>query len=82
MTKFYTYILKNKIHNKHYYGHTSNLDKRLNDHNSGLSTFTKKYLPWALIYSEVFNTRAEAMNREKYFMSIAGYHWLKERNII
>ncbi len=82
MTKFYTYILKNKIHNKHYYGHTSNLDKRLNDHNSGLSTFTKKYLPWALIYSEVFNTRAEAMKREKYFKNIAGYHWLKERNII
>ncbi len=82
MTKFYAYILKSKFHNKHYYGHTSDLNKRIVDHNAGLSTYTKTYLPWELIYFEEFSTRSEAMKREKYFKSLNGYHWLKENNII
>ena len=82
MPTFYTYILKCKNHNKHYYGHTSDLNKRIVDHNAGLSTYTKTYLPWELIYFEEFSTRSEAMKREKYFKSLNGYHWLKENNII
>jgi putative endonuclease len=82
MNKFFVYILWSKIHNKHYYGHTADLGKRLNDHNLGLSNFTKKYLPWELIYFEEFATRTEAMRREKFFKNISGYHWLKENNII
>jgi len=54
----------------------------LEEHNNGLSGYTKKYIPWKLIYSEEFTTRSEAMMREKFFKSIAGYHWLKEKNII
>ncbi|MEP0862653.1 MAG: GIY-YIG nuclease family protein [Ignavibacterium sp.] len=61
MNKFFTYILFSPKFNKHYFGHTSNLQKRITEHNSGLSTFTKKYLPWELIYFEEFNSRAEAM---------------------
>ncbi len=82
MNKFYTYILKSCICNKHYYGHTSNLNKRLEEHNSGLSRFTKAYAPWELIYTEEFDTRTEAMKREKFFKSYDGYKWLKEKNII
>ncbi|AFH49489.1 Hypothetical protein IALB_1782 [Ignavibacterium album JCM 16511] len=82
MTKFFTYILFSAKHNKHYFGHTSNLQKRISDHNSGLSTFTKKYLPWELIYFEEFDSRAEAMKREKFFKSYLGYKWLKQNKII
>ncbi len=82
MTKFYTYILFSPKFNKHYYGHTSNLNRRLIEHNLGLSKFTKKYTPWKVVYFEEFQTRSEAMKREKYFKSLAGYHWLKEKNII
>ncbi|MBK7629426.1 MAG: GIY-YIG nuclease family protein [Ignavibacteriales bacterium] len=60
---FYIHI-KKKINHKHYYGHTSNLQKRLNNHNNGLSIYTKKYLPWKLIYFEEFNTNSETMKRE------------------
>jgi len=63
---FYTYILYSKSARKHYYGHTNNLDKRLNEHNSGLSKFTKKYSPWELIYFETFQNRSEAMKRENF----------------
>jgi hypothetical protein len=33
-------------------------------------------------YSEAFSTRAEAVRREKFFKSIAGYRWLREKGII
>ena len=82
MLTFYAYILKSVNHNKHYYGHTSDLNRRLAEHNIGLSKFTKKYIPWELVYFEEFPTRSEAMRREKYFKSLAGYHRLKENNII
>ena len=82
MNHFYVYILKSIILNKHYYGHTSNLEKRISDHNLGLSNFTKKYIPWELIYFEEFPTRSEAMKREKFFKSFDGYHWLKDNHII
>jgi putative endonuclease len=82
MSKFFTYILYSPSHNKHYFGYTSDLQRRLSFHNSGLSTFTKKFLPWNLVYFEEFDSRAEAMKREKFFKSYQGYKWLKENNII
>ncbi|OGU54938.1 MAG: endonuclease [Ignavibacteria bacterium RBG_13_36_8] len=79
---FYVYILKSLKTNTNYYGYTSNLEKRLAYHNSGKSKYTKSKRPWKIIYSEVFETKHEAMEREKYFKSIEGYRWLKEKNII
>ena len=79
---FFVYILRSYKDNSHYYGYTSNLEKRLQEHNAGLSTYTKKHLPWKLIYFEPFPTRSEAMKREKFFKGLDGYHWLKENNII
>ena len=67
MQTFYAYILSSIDHSKHYYGHTSNLNRRLAEHNIGLSKFTKKYIPWELVYFEEFQTRSKAMKREKYF---------------
>ncbi|MBN2571467.1 MAG: GIY-YIG nuclease family protein [Ignavibacteriales bacterium] len=64
---YFTYILKSTLCNKHYYCHTSDLDKRLNERNSGLSEYTKRYLPWKLIYFEEFSTRSESMKRKNIF---------------
>ena len=82
MSKFFTYILYSPSYNKHYFGYTSDLKRRLEFHNSGLSTFIKKFLPWNLIYFEEFDSRSEAMKREKFFKSYQGYKWLKENKII
>ena len=79
---FYTYILRSKSHDKHYFEYTSHLEKRVAEHNLGLSSFTKKYLPWELIYVEEFSIRSDAMKREKFFKSFDGYHWLKDNHII
>jgi putative endonuclease len=61
---FSVYILKSSVTDKYYIGQTSDIDKRLLYHNSGYSKSTKAGIPWKLVYSENFDTRQQAMNRE------------------
>jgi len=79
---YFTYILKSEYDGTHYYGSTKNLQERLKIHNSGKSRYTKGKRPWHLHYYEEFETRSEAMKREKFFKSIEGYNFLKENKII
>ena len=73
---FYVYVLwSNKLH-KGYVGFTSDLTKRLSEHNSGKSPFTKSGLPWKLIYSEEYLTESEARRREKFLKSGVGRNFL------
>ena len=44
---------------------TSNLEKRLNYHNSGKVKSTKHRKPLMLIHKENFSTRSEAFKRER-----------------
>jgi putative endonuclease len=61
---FHVYILLSKTTNKFYIGSTGNLDDRLTRHNNGRSKSTKTGMPWTIVYTEVFQTRSEAMIRE------------------
>ena len=61
---FYTYILQSEIDNSYYIGHSSDIMKRLEYHNQGISKFTSKKIPWKLVYIEVFQTKKEANQRE------------------
>ena len=61
---FYTYILYSEKLDRYYVGSTGNLEERLTYHNSGYSKYTKKGLPWRLVYQEVFDTRSKAVRRE------------------
>jgi len=48
-----------------YTGWTNNLEKRIEDHNSGKGAkYTRGRLPVTLKYHEVFSTKEEAMKRE------------------
>jgi putative endonuclease len=79
---YFAYILKSLKDGSHYYGSTNNLESRLKHHNSGKVRYTKGHIPYVIHYFEKLSTRAEAMKREKFFKSIAGYNWLKSNNII
>jgi len=79
---YYSYILKSLKDGTHYYGSTAKLDSRLKNHNSGKVKYTKAHRPWVLHYYEEFETRSEAVKREKFFKSIDGYRWLKSKSII
>lgn len=79
---FYTYILKSQSHGNYYYGHTKNLEKRLNEHNKGYVRYTKGRRPWVVHYFESYKTKSEAAKREVFFKSISGYNFLKKEKII
>lgn len=76
---YYLYILKSKVKIINYVGITNNLTRRLKEHNSGKSSFTKRYLPWDIIYTEELLNRLEARKREKYFKSSSGRKFLKNK---
>jgi putative endonuclease len=79
MTKFFAYVLKSEIDCRLYKGVTSDLKRRLNEHNSGYNKSTKRYIPWTLVYFEEFNTFAEARKRELYFKSGSGREFIKTK---
>jgi putative endonuclease len=64
--KFTVYILQSELDRSFYIGFTSNLVQRLEYHNSGKSRYTSKKMPWKLVYTEEYETRSEAMQREKF----------------
>lgn len=74
---FYVYVLKSEIAEKSYTGSTDDLKRRLDEHNSGKSTYTSRYKPWKIIYTENFPTILEARSREKYLKTRAGRMFLK-----
>ena len=60
----YTYIVQCSDGSL-YTGWTNNIEKRINDHNSGRGAkYTKSRLPVVLAYYEEFKTKEEAMRRE------------------
>ena len=77
-----TYILKSKKDNKYYFGSTSDVNKRLKEHNSGKVKSTKSRIPFVLHYFEEYKTRSQAMKRERYFKKRSGNRFLKDNRII
>jgi putative endonuclease len=59
-----TYIIYSQKLDKYYVGHTENLELRLEQHNTGISTFTSKANDWVIKYNETFNSREAARLRE------------------
>ena len=60
------YVLKSEFDGSYYIGSTSSLTNRIREHNFGNTGYTKYKRPWLLVFSETFNTRGEAVTREKY----------------
>ncbi len=63
---FYTYILFSEKLNIYYVGSTGNLEDRLKRHNTGRSKFTKRGIPWKLVYQKQYLTKSEAYQAELY----------------
>lgn len=62
---YYFYILKSKIDSKLYYGFTSDLRKRMQQHNEGESRSTKARRPLELMYYEAYRSKLDAYDREQ-----------------
>lgn len=76
---FYVYVLESVINKRHYTGQIFDIDNRLKEQNSFKVKSTKDLAPWKLVYLEEFETREEAIKREKYLKSGYGRMFLKKK---
>jgi len=70
--KYFAYVLCSQKDGRLYTGYTSNLEKRLRDHNAGNTKSLRYRRPLKLVYYEEFNTKTEAIARERYFKTPEG----------
>jgi len=70
--RYYVYVLESEATGRRYVGHTKDLAHRLEWHNAGHNTSTRKRGPWRVVHSEEFSTRSEAMARERHLKTGRG----------
>ena len=76
---YYVYILKCLTSNELYIGYTYDLKRRMEEHNSGKSKYTKGR-KWELIYYEAYKAKEDATKREYQLKrGVQQKRWLKER---
>ncbi len=76
---FCVYVLESASNKKRYIGFTTNLKKRIEEHQKGLSFSTKPRLPMKLIYFEACTNKEDAKRREEYFKTTRGRRFLAKR---
>ncbi|MBE9469471.1 MAG: GIY-YIG nuclease family protein [Bacteroidetes bacterium] len=76
---YYIYILQSERDNNFYTGYTSDLRKRINEHNGGNVISTKKRTPLKLVYFEGCLSQKDAIHREKYLKTSWGKRYIKNR---
>ena len=81
MSKTFVYILKSSKDKKHYIGHTEDLYKRLQRHNSHDNKSTRHRGEFSLVYYEQTPTLADAIVREKYLKDLGVKRFLGQKNL-
>ncbi len=61
---FYVYVIRSVKEDYHYIGYTSNLRKRLKEHDSGKTKSIKHLVPFELLYYESYEKDSLARKRE------------------
>jgi len=76
---YYVYILKSlKVKDKFYVGFTTNLKRRLKEHDEpSRDNYTYRYFPWKLETYVVFQNNASAEKFESYLKTSSGRVFLK-----
>ena len=76
---WYVYVLYSIAGVKTYVGMSSDVERRLFEHNVGESKgFTLRYRPWILIKKEQFADKPEAIRREKFLKTGRGREEIKQ----
>ena len=79
MKFIYVYVLESLKDQNWYTGYTSDLRKRLKEHNDGVTYSTKYRRPFKLIYFEGCLNAEDAKAREKYLKSGVGKRYIRNR---
>jgi len=73
---YYIYVIESKSNGDLYKGFTRDINRRVKEHNSGITESTKTGIPWRLVYCEVMINKEDAIKREKYLKSGWGRKYL------
>jgi len=77
---FYVYILQSENAPERFYvGYTTDLKKRLSEHNAGKSFHTNKFKPWILRTYMGFDNQKRAEAFEQYLKSSSGRAFMTKR---
>jgi putative endonuclease len=79
---FDVYVLRSEKDGIRYVGSGADAEERLRRHNKGDYKFTKGHKPWKLIHKEEYNSRSEAVKRERFLKSGQGRKYLDETLIV
>ena len=74
---YYVYILKSNRDNKLYIGYTTDLRKRLKEHNQGKVASTKSRRLLELVFYEAYKDSKDARRREIYLKTANGKSTLR-----
>jgi putative endonuclease len=72
MEIIYVYALVSESDGIIYVGISNDLKRRIDEHNSGKSKFTKGHMPWKIFHYEQAEDYKTARLKEKYFKTSAG----------
>ena len=75
----YVYVLQSEKDGNFYVGYTTDVQKRLGEHNSGKVCSTRRRVPMKLIYWEGCISQKDAARREKYLKTAWGKRYIKGR---
>jgi len=78
---YYVYILRSKKDSSIYIGVTTNLKKRIKEHNSQGFKFTTSKRPYKLIWCSIFPNKLKAYRFEKYLKTGSGIAFLRKHLI-
>lgn len=76
---FYVYLIESLKAGERYVGMTSDVERRLEEHNSGKSAHTSKYVPWRLVTYVAFTNPPKAEAFERYLKSGSGHAFASKR---
>ena len=75
---YYVYILKSLNYRKSYVGSSNDVERRLQEHNTGKSLYTRRHKPWIILKTEEFNNYKEARKKELFYKSGIGREELRK----
>ena len=76
---WYVYVLKSSKNGRLYTGSTNKLERRLEEHSSGKSVYTRNTRPYQLVYQEELTDELEARRLERFLKSGKGREFLQSR---
>jgi putative endonuclease len=80
MRFYYVYILESlSVMERFYVGFTTDLKRRLEEHNCGKLPNTARYKPWSIKSAHAFVTKEKALAFETYLKSPSGRAFAKKR---